>query len=82
VKVHEQALAAGVKISGCTVHFVTPDLDGGPIIAQAAVPVLPGDTPETLGARVLVEEHKLYPQALRMVAEGKVVVRDGHAVSV
>ena len=82
VKVHEQALAAGVKVSGCTVHFMVPELDAGPIIAQAAVPVLPGDTPETLAARVLAEEHKLYPAALKLVAEGKVVLRDGRAVFV
>jgi len=81
-KVHEQAIAAGVRISGCTVHFVVPELDSGPIIAQAAVPVLPGDTPDTLAARVLEEEHKLYPQALKLVAEGKVVLRDGRAVFV
>ncbi len=80
VKVHEQAIAAGVRISGCTVHFLVPELDAGPIIAQAAVPVLPGDTPDTLGARVLEEEHKLYPAALKLVAEGKVVLRDGRAV--
>lgn len=78
-KVHEQAIAAGVRISGCTVHFVVPELDAGPIIAQAAVPVLPDDTAETLAARILVEEHKLYPQALKLVAEGKVVLRDGRA---
>ncbi|MCC7253388.1 phosphoribosylglycinamide formyltransferase [Hyphomicrobium sp.] len=65
---HEQALAAGVRISGCTVHFVTPEMDGGPIIAQAAVPVLPDDTPETLADRVLAAEHKLYPTALARVA--------------
>ncbi|HEY2070076.1 MAG TPA: phosphoribosylglycinamide formyltransferase [Rhizomicrobium sp.] len=68
IRVHQQALDAGVKISGCTVHFMVPELDAGPIIAQAAVPVLPGDTAETLAARILVEEHKLYPQALRDVA--------------
>ena len=69
--VHEQVLAAGVKASGCTVHFMVPDLDAGPIIAQEKVPVLPDDTVETLSARVLEAEHKLYPRALRMVAEGK-----------
>ena len=65
---HEQALADGSTEHGCTVHFVTPGMDEGPTIAQARVPVLSGDTPETLAARVLVEEHKLYPQALAMVA--------------
>jgi len=82
IRVHRQALEAGVKISGCTVHFVVPELDSGPIIAQAAVPVLPDDTPETLAARVLQEEHKLYPQALRLVAEGKVKLENGRAVFV
>ncbi len=65
---HERALADRVKIHGCSVHFVTADLDGGPVIVQAEVPVMPGDTPETLSARVLVEEHKLYPKALAMLA--------------
>ncbi|MGI9523034.1 MAG: phosphoribosylglycinamide formyltransferase [Hyphomicrobiaceae bacterium] len=66
---HSRALEAGVKISGCTVHFVTPELDTGPIIAQAAVPVLPFDTPETLANRTLQAEHVIYPEALRLVAE-------------
>jgi phosphoribosylglycinamide formyltransferase-1 len=65
---HARALAAGMKEHGCTVHFVEPELDAGPIVAQARVPVLPGDTPESLAARVLVEEHKLYPRALAKVA--------------
>ena len=65
---HERALAAGLKEHGCTVHFVEPELDAGPIVAQARVPVLPGDDAETLAARVLVEEHKLYPRALAEVA--------------
>jgi phosphoribosylglycinamide formyltransferase 1 len=65
---HERALADGVKVHGCSVHYVTEELDGGPVIAQAEVPVLPGDTPETLSARVLAEEHKLYPKALAMAA--------------
>ena len=69
---HEQALAAGAIEHGCTVHFVTADMDEGPIIAQARVPVLPGDTPETLGARVLAEEHRIYPEALAAVAAGRV----------
>ena len=62
---HERALADGVKIHGCTVHHVVPEVDAGPIIAQAAVPVLENDTAETLGARVLAAEHKLYPLALQ-----------------
>ncbi|MFT0861598.1 phosphoribosylglycinamide formyltransferase [Ancylobacter sp. G4_0304] len=68
---HERALAEGVKIHGCTVHFVTPEMDVGPIIIQAAVPVLEGDTPDTLGARVLAQEHVIYPAALRLVTEGR-----------
>jgi phosphoribosylglycinamide formyltransferase-1 len=68
---HEQAIAAGVKISGCTVHYVRAEMDTGPIIAQAAVPVLPDDTPEALSARVLKAEHGLYPAALKLVASGK-----------
>jgi len=68
---HRQALEAGVKVSGCTVHFVTPELDSGPIVAQAAVPVLDGDTSESLAARVLAAEHRLYPHALALVASGR-----------
>jgi phosphoribosylglycinamide formyltransferase-1 len=78
--VHEQALQAGVRVSGCTVHFVVPELDAGPIIAQATVPVAINDTPETLAARVLEEEHKLYPAALKILAEGKVWLEHGRAV--
>jgi phosphoribosylglycinamide formyltransferase-1 len=77
---HAQALAAGVKISGCTVHVVRMEVDAGPIIAQAAVPVLPDDTPETLAARVLVAEHRLYPLALRLFAEGRVRIDGERAV--
>jgi phosphoribosylglycinamide formyltransferase 1 len=66
---HERALAGGVKIHGCTVHFVSAAVDEGPIIAQAAVPVLDSDTPETLAARVLAQEHKIYQAALAWVAE-------------
>jgi phosphoribosylglycinamide formyltransferase-1 len=80
VRVHQQALDAGVKITGCTVHFVVPDLDSGPIIAQTPVPVLAGDTAETLAARILVEEHRIYPEALRLVAEGRVRLEGGRAV--
>lgn len=67
---HERALAAGVKSHGATVHFVEADMDSGAIIAQSEVPVLAGDTPETLAARVLEVEHRIYPMALRLVAEG------------
>lgn len=66
-----QALDAGVRISGATVHFVTPELDSGPIIAQAAVPVLPADTEDTLAARILAVEHRLYPQSLALLATGR-----------
>lgn len=69
---HAQALNAGVRVHGATVHFVTPDMDDGPIIAQAAVPVLVGDDEAGLAARVLKAEHQLYPTALRMLADGKV----------
>ena len=72
---HARALADGVKIHGCTVHFVVPEMDEGPIVAQAAVRVLDHDTPETLGARVLAQEHRLYPHALRLVAGGVVRVQ-------
>jgi phosphoribosylglycinamide formyltransferase-1 len=68
---HEQALAAGVRIHGATVHYVVPEVDAGPIIAQAAVPVLDGDTPDTLAGRVLAAEHRLYPLALGLVAAGR-----------
>jgi phosphoribosylglycinamide formyltransferase-1 len=68
---HERALEDGAKEHGCTVHFVTPGLDEGPSILQARVPVLADDTPDTLAARVLVEEHRIYPEALRLLASGK-----------
>ncbi len=77
---HQQALDAGVRVSGCTVHFIVPELDSGPIIAQAPVPVHTGDTAETLSARILEAEHKLYPEALRLVAAGKVRLVNGRAV--
>jgi phosphoribosylglycinamide formyltransferase-1 len=76
---HRRALEEGVKIHGCTVHFVTPTLDHGPIVAQTAVPVLPHDTEQALAARVLKQEHKLYPQAIRWFAEGRLTLtEDGH----
>lgn len=71
---HERALAAGVRVHGCTVHLVWPEMDSGPIIAQAAIPVLADDTPDSLAARVLAEEHRLYPSALKLVAEQRVRV--------
>ena len=70
--VQQQAIDAGVRLSGCTVHFVTADLDAGPIIAQAAVPVLPGDDADTLAARILRQEHRLYPMVVRWFAEGRI----------
>lgn len=75
LRTHERALAAGVKRHGATVHFVTPDVDRGPAIVQAAVAVAAGDTPESLAARVLEEEHRIYPLAVRWFAEGRLTVR-------
>lgn len=69
---HARALDAGVRLHGCTVHYVVPELDAGPIVAQAAVPVRAGDDPDSLAARVIVQEHRLYPAALALVAGGKV----------
>lgn len=74
---HEQALAAGEAEHGATVHFVTAQLDHGPVLGQVAVPVLPGDDADTLAARVLQEEHKLYPRAVRQFIEGRVSIEDG-----
>lgn len=68
---HAQAIEAGVRVSGCTVHFVTADLDAGPIIVQAAVPVQPHDTADSLAERIIAEEHRCYPLAVRLVAEGR-----------
>ncbi len=78
---HRRAIDAGMRIAGCTVHFVTEGMDDGPIVAQAAVPVVSGDTADTLAARVLTVEHKVYPMALRLVAEGKVRMEAGRVVS-
>jgi len=77
LKTHQRALAEGVKIHGCTVHFVTADLDHGPIVIQAAVPVRADDTPDTLAARVLAQEHRIYPQAVRWFAEGRLEINGG-----
>jgi phosphoribosylglycinamide formyltransferase-1 len=79
-QVHERVIAAGETMSGASVHFVVPELDAGPVIAQASVPVHPSDTPEILAARVLEVEHKLYPAALRLLAEDKVKLEKGLAV--
>lgn len=73
---HRRALEAGVRIHGCTVHFVTPSLDAGPIIVQAAVRVLMNDTERTLAARVLAQEHRIYPQAVRWLCEGRAKLSD------
>jgi phosphoribosylglycinamide formyltransferase 1 len=77
---HRRALAAGARIHGCTVHFVTPDLDGGPIVIQAAVPVLAADTEATLAARVLEQEHRIYPQAVRWFCDGRLALEPGGQV--
>ena len=74
---HQRALAEGVRVHGCTVHFVTPALDHGPIIVQAAVPVLDGDDEARLAARVLAQEHQVYPLAVRWFAEGRLQLVDG-----
>ena len=78
--VHERVIEAGEAQSGASVHFVVPELDAGPVIAQASVPVHPGDTPEALAARVLEVEHTLYPAALRLLAEDKVRLEKGLAI--
>nr|WP_234397716.1 formyltransferase family protein [Sneathiella glossodoripedis] len=72
--VHERAIESGTKFTGCTVHFVRPEMDDGPIIAQAVVPILQDDTPEILAQRILVEEHRIYPLALKLIAQKKVKV--------
>lgn len=79
---HARALAAGVRIHGCTVHFVTPEVDVGPIIIQAAVPVLAGDDEAALAARVLEQEHRIFPQAVRWFAEGRLTLREDARVAV
>jgi len=78
---HARALAAGVKLHGCTVHFVTPELDSGPIVIQAAVAVRAGDTADALASRVLRQEHVIYPRAVRWFLEGRLVI-EGSAVRV
>ncbi len=76
----QQAIAAGVKESGCTVHFVDEGIDTGPAIMQAKVPVLPGDTAETLSARILVEEHRIYPIVVRALMEDRLALRNGRGI--
>ncbi len=80
IKVHERVIAAKESVSGASVHFVVPELDAGPVIAQASVPVHTGDTPQSLADRVLEVEHKLYPAALRLLADNKVRLEKGLAV--
>jgi phosphoribosylglycinamide formyltransferase-1 len=75
---HRQALEAGCRVHGCTVHFVVPELDSGPIVAQAVVPVLPGDDEAALADRVLEQEHRLYPLGLQLVATGAARLLNGH----
>jgi phosphoribosylglycinamide formyltransferase-1 len=77
---HQRAIDAGMEEAGCTVHFVTEGMDDGPVIAQTKVPILAGDTAEMLAARVLVEEHRTYPVALRLIAEGKASMTDGRLI--
>lgn len=78
---HQRAIDAGMRIAGCTVHFVTEGMDEGPVVGQAAVPVLTDDTADSLAARVLTVEHQIYSQSLRLLAEGKVRMEGGKAVS-
>ena len=80
VDTHERALEAGVRVHGCSVHFVSEELDAGAIIAQGVVPVLPGDDADKLAARVLTVEHRLYPAVLDALAEGRISMQDGRTV--
>ena len=77
---HARAIEAGVRIAGCTVHFVRPEVDAGPIVVQAAVPVLASDTPGSLAARVLREEHRCFPLAVRLIAAGRVSIEGERVV--
>ena len=77
---HEAALATGVRVHGCTVHFVTPTLDCGPVVIHAVVPVLPGDDEAALAARVLEQEHRIYPQAVRWFVEGRLSLVNGRVL--
>jgi phosphoribosylglycinamide formyltransferase 1 len=80
LNVHRRVVESGARISGCSVHFVVPELDSGPIIAQAAVPVWPDDTPDALASRTLAAEHRLYPLSLRLLAEGHAVLDGEHVL--
>ncbi|MFC4171665.1 phosphoribosylglycinamide formyltransferase [Microvirga sp. GCM10011540] len=80
IHTHRRALEEGVLVHGCTVHFVVPELDAGPIVAQAAVPVVPGDTEESLAKRILVQEHLLYPKALDLICSGRARLEAGRVV--
>lgn len=80
IDAHAQAIAAGAKLSGCTVHIVRAEMDAGPILVQAAVPVLPGDDEDSLAARILTVEHKCYPLAVRLLAEGRVQIDGDTAI--
>jgi len=80
LKTHQQALDAGVKVHGSSVHFVTPELDHGPIVMQGAVPVFTGDTPAVLADRVLAVEHIIYPRAVRWFVEGRLALQSGHVI--
>ena len=77
---HERAIAEGAEVHGCTVHFVTKELDHGPIVIQARVPLRPGDTPASLAARVLQQEHVIYPRAVRWFLDGLLSIRDGKVI--
>ncbi|NLR95606.1 phosphoribosylglycinamide formyltransferase [Rhizobium sp. P38BS-XIX] len=81
LRTHQRAIDAGMRVAGCTVHFVTEGMDEGPVVGQAAVPVLTDDTADSLAARVLTVEHQIYPQSLRLLAEDKVRMENGKAVS-
>ena len=78
--VHERAIEAGARFSGCTVHYVRPAMDEGPIIAQAVVPILQNDTPDDLAARILAQEHTIYPLAVKLIAEGRVKIRGDRTI--
>ena len=77
---HQQAIDAGVRVHGATVHFVTPELDGGPIIAQAIVPVFPDDNEDKLADRVLEQEHRIYPRVVRLIVEDRISLNEDHLV--